>query len=449
MFTRRRPHLPLIAAVSLALILTLGLAGPVAAVEIQGGDTVTIGQEEVIDDDLILGANQVTMDGTVNGDLIAGGMEVVINGTVDGSLVVGGQSVTINGRVTGSVYGAGASITFGPEASVGRNVFLAGYSLGAKNGSVVGRDALLSGYQAILGGEVGRNVRADVGALELNGKVGGDVQANVGEPQADFPRFAPAFMPGAPPMVAPGLRVGPEAEIGGQLTYTSAVEQSSAIEAQPEGGVAYQTPEPGERPEARPAPRVGFAFNLLDWFIARGREFITLLIFGAIMLWRGPALLEAVVTQAQTKALPAAGWGLVVIIGGYVGAAIAGGLILALGILLGIATLGGLSGTIFGIGFSGLGLTLTAFSFLVAYGSKLVVAYLVSRLVVQRLTPQYAGNKAVVLVVGVVLYVILRGIPLLGWLVGIGVTLVGVGAMWLAFREWRARVATPPTAAAA
>jgi hypothetical protein len=175
-----------------------------------------------------------------------------------------------------------------------------------------------------------------------------------------------------------------------------------------------------------------------------------LLVFGALVLWKGPALLNMVIEKARTQALPAAGWGLVVIIAGYVGAFVLGVLILALGILLGIATLGGLSDTVFGIGFSGLGLALTAFSFLVGYGSKLVVAYLVSQLAVQRLTPQYAENKAVVLVVGVVLYVIIRGIPLLGWLVGIVVTLVGVGAMWLAFREWRARTAaTPPTASAA
>jgi hypothetical protein len=434
----------LFAALSLALILALGLAVPAAAVEVQGGDTVTIGKDEVIDDDLILGGSRVVVDGTVNGDLIAGGTEVVVNGAVNGSLVVGGQTVTINGKVNGSVYGGGASITFGPNASVGRNVFLAGFSHTLEGGSVVGRDALLTGYQAILGGEVGRHLRADVGALELNGTVGGDAQINVGEPDSDFPQFTPSFMPGVPEMIAPGLRVGPEAEIGGTLTYTSGVEQSGAIEAQPEGGVAYQTPEPGERPEAGPSPRFGLAFNLLDWFIARGREFITLLIFGALMLWRGPALLEAVMVQARTQALPAAGWGLVVIVGGYVGAFVVGGLILALGILLGIATLGGLSDTIFGIGFSGLGLTLTVFSFLVAYGSKLAIAYLISQLVVQRLTPQYAENKAVVLVVGVVLYVILRGIPFFGWLVAIGVTLVGVGAMWLAFRERRARAATPP-----
>jgi len=277
-------------ALSLALILALGLAGSAAAVEIRGGDEVTIGKDEVIDDDLILGGSRVVVDGTVNG-----------------SLVAGGQSVTLNGRVNGSMYASGASVTLGPEASVGRNLFFAGYSLTAEGGSAITRDALVTGYQGILGGEVGRDVRADTGALELNGKVGGDVRANVAEPDPAFPRIA--FMPGMPSMIEPGLRVGPEAVIGGQLTYSSAVEQANAIEAQPEGGVVYQTPEPGARPEARPSPRVSFAFNVFNWFIARGREFITLLVFGALMLWKGPALLSMVTEKARTQALPAAGWG--------------------------------------------------------------------------------------------------------------------------------------------
>jgi hypothetical protein len=44
---------------------------------------------------------------------------------------------------------------------------------------------------------------------------------------------------------------------------------------------------------------------------------------------------------------------------------------------------------------------------------------------------------------GVVLYVLLRSIPVLGWLIGLLVTFVGLGAMWLLLRE--ARSATEPT----
>ncbi len=441
---RPRTKVQLGLAVVLALTLAFGLAGSAAAVEIRTGDIVTIGPDEVIDDDLLLSGNQVVVNGTINGDLIVGGNEVTINGTVNGSLVMGGQSVTLNGNVTGSLYAGGAALQFGPEASVGRNLFFGGFGLKAEPGSRVGRDLLMGGYQAILDGEVGRDVKVGLGALELNGAVGGDVVADVSEPDATAPEFGPSFfmMPGMPPVITPGLRVGPEASISGKLTYTSVAEQADAIQVEPEGGVIYQTPQPGEQPPSRVQPSVGIRFDILEWFIARGREFITLLIFGALIVWKLPTLLNAVTDKARTQTLPAAGWGLVVVIVGYVGAFILGAFILALGIVLGIITLGGLSETVFGVGFSALGLAFTIFTFLVSYGSKLVVAYLASLLVVRSLTPQYSENKGVVLVVGVVLYVIVRGIPLLGWFIGIAATLVGVGAMWLVFRERRSGAPT-------
>ena len=447
---RRRTNVQLGLAVVLALTLAFGLARSAAAVEIRTGDIVTISPDEVIDDDLLLSGNQVVVNGIINGDLIVAGNEVTINGTVNGSLVMAGQSVTLNGKVTGSLYAGGAALQFGPEASVGRNLFFGGFGLKAEPGSRVGRDLLMGGYQALLDGEVGRDVKVSLGALELNGAVGGDVMADVSQPEATAPEFGPSFfMPGLPPMIAPGLRVGPEASIGGKLTYTSAVEQADGIQVEPEGGVVYQTPQPGEQPPSRVQPRVSIGFDILGWFLARGRELITLLIFGAVMVWKLPVLLNTVTDKARTQTLPAAGWGLVVVIVGYVGAFILGAFILALGIVLGIVTLGGLSETVFGVGFSALGLATTVFTFLVSYGSKLVVAYLVSLLIVRSLTPQYSENKAVVLIVGVVLYVIVRGIPLLGWFIGVAATLVGVGAMWLVFRERRMAAPTPASSAPA
>jgi hypothetical protein len=436
--------LQLALAFSLTLILAIGLARPAAAVEFRGGDTITIPADEVIDDDLFIGGNRVVVDGTVNGDLIASGTEVIINGTVNGSVAVGGQSLTINGEVTGSVYGGGASLTLGPNASVGRNLFFGGFSLNAENGSTVGRDLLLGSYQGILGGEVGRDVQAGVGALELNGAVGGDVKADVSAPDESAPPFMPFFfMPGVPQAIAPGLRVGPDAQIGGTLTYQSEVEQSSAIAVQPEGGVVYQTPEPGEDGQAVGRPQAEFRFNPLDWLVARAREFITLLILGGLALWLLPVLLTTVTEKARTQTLQSTGWGLVMLILGYAAALLVAGLILGLGILLWVVTLGGLSGTVFGVGFSGLGLAFTVFLLLVSYGSKLVVAYLVGRLITERLLPQYAQNRVAHLLIGVLVYVIIRGIPLVGWLVGLAATLIGLGAMWLVFRDRRASAITP------
>lgn len=434
-------------AIGMALALAGGLAGSAlalneaegAAVEIRGGDTVTIAKEEVVDDDLFISAGSVVVDGTVNGDLFVTGGQAEINGVVNGSLAFGGQSLTLNGQVAGSVYAGGASVTLGPQASVGRNVYFGGFSLEAESGSVIGRDVLMGGYQALLGGEVGRDVRAGLGALQLEGTVGGDVAVDVGEPGGDG-QAPPSFFvfPGMPAAVAPGMRIGPEASIGGKLTYTSPVVQAEAIQSLPAGGVVYQTPRPGERPEADGGSIV---IRVGRWVWARARELITLLVLGALAVWKLPTLLNSVIEQARTRPLPAAGWGLLAVIVGYVGAGVLALVTVLLALAFGVIALGGLAGSVFGVGFSSLGLAFTIFSLLVSYGSKLVIAFLVGRLVLQRLAPQSADHKVWPLLTGVALYVLIRSIPLLGWLVGVAATLVGLGAMWLMFRGWRAQVA--------
>jgi hypothetical protein len=126
----------------------------------------------------------------------------------------------------------------------------------------------------------------------------------------------------------------------------------------------------------------------------------------------------------------------------------AGALVTALLITLSVAglaalTLGGLATSAFGLGFSGLGLVFTIFLLLGAYGSKLVVVYPLSQRLFERFAPPMNQYKMVPLVLGVLVFVLLRSIPYLGVLVEIGVTVVGLGAMWLAFRDRSPKAAAP------
>ncbi|MBI5291171.1 MAG: polymer-forming cytoskeletal protein [Chloroflexi bacterium] len=433
------------------LAVLFGAAAPARAVEIDNDGTVAAG--EVVDDDLILSGEKVTMDGTVNGILIASGGEVTINGTVNGDLIVNagiatingtvsgnvfaaGNQVEINGPVEGTVFAAGYSVALGPEAAVERNLFAAGFGVRTEAGSTVGRDAFVAGYQAVLGGEIARDLKAGASALEIDGRIGRNVAAEVGEPgpAAQAPSFTD--FPGAASVqiVAPGLRVSEGAQIGGKLHYVSPAEQAGAIRSLPEGGVEFvlkQVDKVGKPPES-------IVTRLGQQGLDIMRNLVTLLALGALAVWLAPTLLDRLVEKARAAPLPAAGWGFVTVVVGYIGAGFAALTILVAGILLGIVTLGGLAGTVFGVGFSGLGLAFAAFAALVSYGSKIVVSFLGGRLILQRLAPQYAERKFWPLAVGVVIYVILRAIPFLGWLFGVAVTIIGVGAMWLLFREWRA-----------
>src|SRR5574338_339728 len=81
----------LFAALAL-LALLLSFATPAYAFDGRTGDNMVIQAGEVIDDDLYVGAQTFTLEGTVNGDLIVGAQTVIINGTVNGDLIAGAQT---------------------------------------------------------------------------------------------------------------------------------------------------------------------------------------------------------------------------------------------------------------------------------------------------------------------------------------------------------------------
>lgn len=441
----------------LALLITFtGLLGhptPVQAIE-DNTDGI-IPADVVIDDDLMISAFEIVLDGTVNGNVFASGGDVTINGTINGNLLlnasratingpingsiaVSGWEVYLNGPVQGSVYFTGGTLVIGPTAQLNRNLMVTGYNIEVMPGATIEKEMFGNSYQVILDGSIGQDVSLDSGAVEIGGQIGGDVAAkNIGNPQTGIPNldwlniFAAVNNLSPPPEpLAPGLRVEPGAEIAGQLTYRSQVDQSATILSPPAGGIQFEADEPDPGP-----------FQLrgqwMNWFIARLRELLTLLALGALALWRFPQLFQKTSQIMRQRFLPATGWGLVVLIGGYLLAGIAVMLVILLGILIAAVTLGGLAQAVFGVGLSGLGLVTTVFTLLVVYGSKLVLAYLAGELVLKPGQVEQNGRRALVLLVGILIYVLLRSIPVVSFLVSLLATLAGLGAIWLAFRQWQ------------
>jgi hypothetical protein len=250
-----------------------------------------------------------------------------------------------------------------------------------------------------------------------------------------------------PPAVDPGMRIAQSASIGDELVITSPDPQAETILAEPAGGVVYQTPVPDDEQPAETRP-VSFRtrYPVVGWLLDFLRQLVTLLAFGALALWLIPAVVQRTVAQARAKPAPSAGYGLLAIFSGYFSALAAVAAILLAGFLFALLGLGGVSWPVFGIGFSGLALFVAVFSFLVGTASKLVVAFLVGYLLIERAAPQTANRSLWALIVGALIYVLVRSIPIVGFLIGLAATLVGVGAMWLAYQAWRNRAV--PTQAA-
>jgi hypothetical protein len=92
------------------------------------------------------------------------------------------------------------------------------------------------------------------------------------------------------------------------------------------------------------------------------------------------------------------------------------------------------------------GVVFATFQVLVAYGSKILVSYALAQVIVERVAGRLSTNRVLLLILALLIYVLLRSIPVFGWLLSIVVTLIGAGAIAIAFRSGRSRPKTAVTA---
>jgi cytoskeletal protein CcmA (bactofilin family) len=428
--------------IGLICLVLFTFAPTALAFEFREGDTVVIGAGEVVEDDLYVGANTFTLDGTVKGDLIVFGSTIEINGTVEGDLIAAGQSISVRGKVADDARIAGMALTLDSTAQVGDDVVAAGFSIEDKKGSSVGGDFIYGGYQALLAGDVAQDLTVGVGGLQLSGSVGGDVKAEVGEAEeGPPPTFFMSFMPDVPtmPSVPMGLTVDEGAQIGGKLDYTSASEWSipGGVVA---GAITRHEPEIEVEEEVVVSP----ARRAADWFLRHLRQLVTLLLVGLLMVWVVPGWTEKATGALRARPLPSLGWGVVSIAAFIFALLILLIVTILIAVIFGVITLGGLAGTTAWTGVLTIALLVFFFSIAVTYVTKVLVSFLGGRLILARLKPDWAEGRIWPLVVGVVLFIIITAIPILGWLVKLVVVLLGLGALWLLGRDiYRQRRAVP------
>jgi hypothetical protein len=202
---------------TLVLLAILLFAASAWVIETRSGQNVTIDADEVVEDDLYVAAQNVTVEGTVQGDLVA------VGGTVEGDVISAGRTVIVNGTIEDDVRSAGQALLIGEDAQITDDLIAAGFSLESERGSTVGGELLYGGYQALVAGNVEENLRGGMTAFELNGEVGGNVNVEVdgGGAQPAGGQFA-AGAPEVPiPSVEPGLMLTDSARAGGDLRYVS------------------------------------------------------------------------------------------------------------------------------------------------------------------------------------------------------------------------------------
>ena len=415
-----------------ALTLMLVVFVPVSqAMGLRSGGRVVIDSDEVIEDDLYVGADEFILNGVVKGDLFVGGESITINGTVEGDLWAVGELVRINGVVGDDARIGGGSLELGSHAEVVDDLMVVGFSFEAESGSIVGGTFVLAGVQGLLAGEIGEDVYVASNGLEIRGRIGGNVKAEVGYAEDVSFLGSSEYWSEMPPIphVRGGLTLHDDAEIGGSLEYKTA----EAIRVP--GGVVQG----GERfiPDMREHVSEGdFGRGLTTyWFWRQARRFLALVMVALLLAWLAPKWITIPAGKLKVAPGPSLGWGaliwfcfpmallIVIILIGLVAA------------LLGALTLGGLSGWFVLLSTAALLALVVVYGAVLALLAKILVAYWIGSAILSNTKLAEVPKRFWSILLGLVILTVLMAIPCLGPLVSIVASMVGLGALLLMARE--------------
>lgn len=383
---------------------------------------ITIGAQEVINEDLYLAGETITINGTVNGDAVVAARQITLNGTVTGDLIAAGQSIIVNGTVQDDIRMAGQVLLVGEGARISDGVMAAGYSLETKAGSTIGGNLHFFGGQALLAGTVQKNVRAAAGALQIAGKVNGNLNLAVGNGGVSVSPFLPKSP--AIPQIPPGLTLTSSTQVGGDLTYRSLAPANMATGATVSGRVVQEAiPVP---PEQRP--------KLAHQLLLQGQRLVTLVLVGWLLLKLLPGWLPTLSTTVATQPLPAFGWG-VVTVAGVVAGTIALSLLTVLLLAISGLLLPPLVLPVLGVGLLALLALLIGFGIVTNFVPPLILSFLGGQWLVARLQPGRSLNPLVALIAGLVVFVVLTALPVVGGFFNAIAVFLGLGALWLGWRS--------------
>lgn len=368
------------------LVLFLFIPAQVSAKVISSESDVTIESGEVIDDDLFIGGETVTFEGTVNGDLYVAGGEIRVDGTVNGDLLAAGGMIQVSGIITDDLRAAGGNLTIS-EAQIGDNASLAGGNVTIDDNTTIGGSLTFGTGNLVITGKVLRNIVGGGGAVNINGPVSRNVRVGAGQ-----------------------LRFGPKASVAGDVIYSSEEDLKMDKSATIAGQLRQVIPEVGKATKrtVRQIPAVvkdiKIGFKLWAYLAA--------LLVGFIILRLARKPVEEIANTIQSQAWESLGWGFLIFL-------IAGPAFL----LLTITVVGIPLAFILGILF-----------IIEIYLAKIFVGIVMGQLVLDLFRKSQASTYTL-LAVGLAVYYVISSVRLIGGLISLATILFALGAIFIYKRK--------------
>ncbi|MBU1036529.1 polymer-forming cytoskeletal protein [Patescibacteria group bacterium] len=365
---------------SILLVLMLPL---VVFADSNTGENVYLPSTETHEGNYYAAGSAVEIAGTVNGDVFAAGSSIVISGTVNGDVFAAGSSIIINGEVDGNVRVAGSTITL--NGKVSRNVMAAGSSIVISESAEVARHVTLAGATVEVRGKIGGNLEASADMVNIDNEVGGDAYIKTQDEK---------------------INLRSAAKIKGDLNYTSLKQITIEDEAKVDGQVNHK-PWEVKKKAAGLMGLFGLGYIMIKLIQLFGLFIVALVIIKLL-----PRQVVKVTDLMINKPWPQIGRGLA-------------WFFLAPIILFIIAI------TVIGVYLALIGGALYLIMLFIAK----VFAGIALGLIITKLFKWDKASLFLSMIIGIIVLVVIKSIPLLGWLIGLVAMWWALGAILALVKE--------------
>jgi cytoskeletal protein CcmA (bactofilin family) len=362
---------------SLGLLLLTVPPAPAQDVKIDvnnfgGHPSLEVRKDEVLKRDLFFAGSQLRIDGTVDGDVYAFAQDVDVSGHVTGDVICFARSARISGQVDGNVRCANNNISI--SGTVERTVTTASEDVHLGSSAKIGHNFMSASQIMTMDGSIGR----DVIAVFTEGTISGAIDGN-------FRGMGHALT------ISSGAQIGGKAQFEGETPATVA---SGAKLASP---LQYTKLEHKSHSEQG---GVGYFIWRVIWAGAR-------ILLGLVLISLMPVFARETVESAERYGA-ALGLGVLTFFGVGIAAVIA--CITIVGLLVGVSTF---------------------FLWLVSiFSSYVVVGAVVGRWILGKTIDFWPSVGRMAL--GVLILVLLTGVPHVGGWIRFGIWIWGLGAISLA-----------------
>lgn len=255
-----------------ALVVAVVIAATTTATAQDGGDSIVI--DRPAEEDLYLAGRSVAVRAPAAGDVVAAAQSIRLDGTVAGDAILAGERVVVRGGVSDDVRAVGRTVHIG--APISGHVVAAGETVVIDRGATVQDWAWLAGNRVDVLGTVG-SLRAAGEIVTIRGEVAGEAE-----------------------VAAEDIRLAPGAIVRGDLRWSGAHAPQIGEGALVQGNIVRVGEAPAEPTGAR-------VMGALFW--------IASLVIAALLLFLALPRFSAEVAQsARTSPWRCIGAGLAVLV---------------------------------------------------------------------------------------------------------------------------------------